>query len=268
MIMRKSLMVSVAAAALLTATGLASAQGMKNDAGAATASPRSDSTATMTKPSAGAAMQKDTAAPGREAAESDTKTGSEPKAATTAQEKGGTKATPQQAQQKSDTKAMPQQAQQKSDSKSSDTRSGTMANDTKSKSMDSKASDSGSKPTDSKASDSGTARPATADSKTGTDTKSSTTTGNAATSATVAPPAEKRTQISAAIKQQKVEEVTNVNFNISVGTRVPASVRFYPVPRTVVEIYPEWRGYDFIFVRGEYIILRPGTHEIVYILEI
>jgi hypothetical protein len=34
-----------------------------------------------------------------------------------------------------------------------------------------------------------------------------------------------------------------------------------------VEIYPEWRGYDFILVRGQYIVLRPHTHEIVYIIE-
>lgn len=93
------------------------------------------------------------------------------------------------------------------------------------------------------------------------------TTGNAATSATAAPPAEKRTQISTAIKQEKVKEVTNVNFNISVGARVPASVHYYPLPARIVEIYPEWRGYDFILVNGRYIILRPDTHEIVYIIE-
>jgi hypothetical protein len=105
----------------------------------------------------------------------------------------------------------------------------------------------------------------TADSKApGSDAK---TTGNAATSATAAPPAEKRTQIVSAIKQEKVEEVTNVNFNISIGTAVPSSVRYHPLPPRIVEIYPEWRGYDFIVVRGKYIILRPQTHEIVYIIE-
>ncbi|MFL6813218.1 MAG: DUF1236 domain-containing protein [Bradyrhizobium sp.] len=92
-------------------------------------------------------------------------------------------------------------------------------------------------------------------------------TGNAATSATAAPPAEKRTQITSAIKQEKVEEVTNVNFNVSVGTAVPAGVRYHPLPSRIVEIYPEWRGYEFIVVHGKYIILRPHTHEIVYIIE-
>jgi len=101
----------------------------------------------------------------------------------------------------------------------------------------------------------------------GTDSKAGATTGNAATSATAAPPAEKRTQIVSAIKTQKVEEVTNVNFNISVGAVVPASVHFHPLPPRIVEIYPEWRGYEFILVRGKYIIVRPQTHEIVYIIE-
>jgi hypothetical protein len=104
----------------------------------------------------------------------------------------------------------------------------------------------------------------TAETKPSSDSK---TTGNAATSATAAPPAEKRTQITSAIKQEKVEEVTNVNFNVSVGTVVPAGVRYHPLPSHVVEIYPEWRGYDFILVRGRYIILRPHTHEIGYIIE-
>jgi hypothetical protein len=58
-----------------------------------------------------------------------------------------------------------------------------------------------------------------------------------------------------------------VNFNISVGAAVPAHVRFYPLPPRIVEIYPEWRGYEVIRVHGRYIIVRPQTHEIVYIIE-
>jgi hypothetical protein len=97
--------------------------------------------------------------------------------------------------------------------------------------------------------------------------KGGTTTGNAATSATAAPPAEKRTQIVSAIKSEKIQETSNVNFNISVGTRVPSSVRFHPLPPRIVEIYPEWRGYQVILVSGRYVIVRPGTYEIVYIIE-
>jgi hypothetical protein len=108
----------------------------------------------------------------------------------------------------------------------------------------------------------------TADNKAGsTATDSKTTTGNAATSATTAPPAEKRTQIASAFKSERIQETTNVNFNISVGATIPSSVRFHPLPARIVEIYPEWRGYEVVYVRGQYIIVRPQTHEIVYIIE-
>jgi hypothetical protein len=213
--MRKTLMVSVAVAALLSLTGLATAQsvnqgGIKGSESPAAASPKGDAAAPMNAPAAKGA---ETAAPGAASKDS----------------------IPQHAQSKPDTKAT---GEMKGDGKSTASDSTTPASkDMKNPSAEMKS---------------------TSDSK---------TTGNAATSATAAPPAEKRTQISSAIKQEKVEEVTNVNFNLSIGTAVPAGVRYHPLPSRIVEIYPEWRGYDFILVHGRYIILRPQTHEIVYIIE-
>ena len=101
------------------------------------------------------------------------------------------------------------------------------------------------------------------------DTKT-TTTGAAASGgagAAAAPPAEKRGQIATAIKQEKIPAVTNVNFNVSIGTRVPSTVRFHPIPSRIVEIYPQWRGYHVIYVNNRYVIVRPNTYEIVYIIE-
>jgi hypothetical protein len=213
--MRKTLMASVAVAALVAATGIATAQGV-NQGGVkespAAASPKGDTAAPMNAPTAKGA---ETTAPGAASKE-----------------------------------AVPH-AQGKPDAKTT----GEMKADGKSK-----ASESTTPTTTSKDMKNPTAetKPSTSDSK---------TTGNAATSATAAPPAEKRAQITSAIKQEKVEEVTNVNFNLSVGTAVPAGVRYHALPSRIVEIYPEWRGYDFILVRGKYIILRPQTHEIVYIIE-
>ena len=126
-------------------------------------------------------------------------------------------------------------------------------NSDKAEGRDSKTGNTNNAQTDSKSGNMNNAQ-----TKSGTDSKSQTTTGNAATSATAAPPAEKRTQIVSAIKSEKIEETTNVNFNISVGTRVPGNVRFHPLPPRIVEIYPEWRGYDVIFVHGRYIIVRPA----------
>ena len=117
------------------------------------------------------------------------------------------------------------------------------------------------------------ATPAPAAGTTAKDSKApaaGTTTGAPASgpaAAAAAPPAEKRTQIVSTIKQEKVQEVTNVNFNITIGAMVPSTVHYYRLPSRIVEIYPEWSGYEFILVRGKYIILRPRTHEIVYIIE-
>jgi hypothetical protein len=69
------------------------------------------------------------------------------------------------------------------------------------------------------------------------------------------------------IREQHVQPLTNVNFSIAVGTRVPRDVRFYPLPREVVTIYPEWRGYEFVLVNSQIIVIDPKTFEIVAILD-
>ncbi|HEY6700402.1 MAG TPA: DUF1236 domain-containing protein [Pseudolabrys sp.] len=77
---------------------------------------------------------------------------------------------------------------------------------------------------------------------------------------------EQRTKITSVIKEQKVERV-NLNVSVTVGTRIPASVHVHPLPQQVIVIYPEWRGYDYILVGDQIVIINPRTHEIVAILE-
>lgn len=103
-----------------------------------------------------------------------------------------------------------------------------------------------------------------ADSRTGSQT--TTTTGQAGAGAKLS--TEQRTKITTVIKSQNVAPVTNVNFNISVGTRVPRDVHFHVLPQEVVTIYPQWRGYKFIRVREEIVIVDPNTYEIVEIIRV
>ena len=77
---------------------------------------------------------------------------------------------------------------------------------------------------------------------------------------------EQRTKITSIIKEQKVERV-NLNVSVSVGARIPTNVRLYPLPQQVIVIYPEWRGYDYILVGDQIVIINPRTHEIVAIVE-
>ena len=78
---------------------------------------------------------------------------------------------------------------------------------------------------------------------------------------------EQRTKITTVIRDQHVAPVNNVNFSISVGTRVPRDVSFHPLPAEVVTIYPEWRGYEFFLVRDQIVVVDPRTLEIVAVLE-
>lgn len=69
------------------------------------------------------------------------------------------------------------------------------------------------------------------------------------------------------IKQQHIAPVTNVNFSVSVGTRVPRDVHFHPVPAEIVTIYPTWRGYNLIMVSNQILIIDPATYEIVAVID-
>jgi hypothetical protein len=261
--MTNRFLISVAAAALIAGTGFANAQGMNREGGAA------GGAATQSAPSSeraapSGAMNHDSG--GMKGAESSGTKGSE-KSGMKAESNEKTPAAKSAQDTRPDTKG------EKSKSLSSENDAAKGGKDMKAEGRDSKSGTTAAEGRDSK---SGTTAAEGRDSKngnmnaqtkTGTDTRSQTTTGNAATSATAAPPAEKRTQIVSAIKSERIEETTNVNFNIAVGATVPGTVRFHPLPARIVEIYPEWRGYDVIFVHGRYIIVRPETHEIVYIIE-
>jgi hypothetical protein len=253
--MKKTLMVSVAVAALWAATGLAMAQGIQQGGAKAespaAASPKGDTAAPMNTPAAKGA---EPATPG-----------AAPKAAV-----------PQHAEGKPDGKTTGDMKADGKSKASDSTAPATTSKDMKNPTAETKSpSDSkttaGEVKTDSKAKASESTTTSkdlkTPTAETKPSTSDSKTVGNAATSATAGPPAEKRTQITSAIKQEKVQEVTNVNFNLSIGTAVPAGVRYHSMPSRIVEIYPEWRGYDFILVQGRYYVLQPRTHEIVFIIE-
>lgn len=100
--------------------------------------------------------------------------------------------------------------------------------------------------------------------QTGTE-RSQTTTGQAGAAAKLS--TEQRTQITSVIREEKVAPVTNVNFNISVGTRIPREgITLHALPSKVVTIYPEWRTYKYVLIRNEIVIINPDTYEIVAVL--
>jgi hypothetical protein len=91
------------------------------------------------------------------------------------------------------------------------------------------------------------------------------------TSTTTTLTTEQKTKIRTTVLQSssapKVSR-SSINFNISVGTVVPRTVRFVSVPSTIVEIHPEWRSYSYFIVDEEIIIIEPSTFKIIAILNV
>jgi hypothetical protein len=75
-----------------------------------------------------------------------------------------------------------------------------------------------------------------------------------------------RTQLSQSFARVNVQPLSHVNFSVSVGTAIPRDVRLHTLPADVVEVVPQYRGYNFVMVRDEIVIVDPATYKIVTVL--
>lgn len=78
---------------------------------------------------------------------------------------------------------------------------------------------------------------------------------------------EQRGELRKALREGHVEPAPNINFSVDLGVRVPREVHLYRLPPRIVEIVPEYEGYEyFVLADGRIIIVDPETLEIVLIL--
>jgi hypothetical protein len=68
------------------------------------------------------------------------------------------------------------------------------------------------------------------------------------------------------VRDRNVARVNSANFAVSVGTRVPRDVHISVLPPEVVTIVPEYRGFEYVLVGDQLLIIDPNTLEIVAIL--
>jgi Protein of unknown function (DUF1236) len=59
---------------------------------------------------------------------------------------------------------------------------------------------------------------------------------------------------------------SNVDFDISVGTHVPRSVHFVTLPDEIVQIVPQYRGFEYFLIEDEIVIVDPRALEIVAVI--
>lgn len=70
------------------------------------------------------------------------------------------------------------------------------------------------------------------------------------------------------IKERAAPRVDHVDFSVSVGTAVPRTVRLAAVPRQIIEIEPEWRGFEYFMIGDRIVIVNPRSLEIVAVLDV
>jgi Protein of unknown function (DUF1236) len=239
--MTNRLMMSVAAAALIAGTGFANAQGTGTERNAPSTEHAAPSTATPTN-------RNDAAHGG--AARSEQKM----------QPPGGMN-------QRADDNMKANSKGERSDEKSAQENNTSNMKSDQPKGMSAQTDEKGAARKDMKAEDRNgnmNAESKGAESKGASESKSQTV-GQAGAGGKLS--GEQRTRISTVIRGQHVQPVTNVNFAISVGTRVPRDVSFHPLPAEVVTYYPEWRGYEFILVNEQIVVVDPRTFEIVAVID-
>jgi len=264
--MSNRFLISVATAALIAGTGFANAQGtgMGRDAGTPGSTTQQSAPSDRGGGASGGTMQRDTGGTtGMKGAETEKSTGAEKNQRADDKMKGGKD---MKAEGKEDRGGMKseQKAEQKSEQKGQTTGQG-MQRDQSTTQRDQTTTQGRDQPSrDQKAQ--GKENRMQTQTQGGAADQSTTTTGQAGAAAKLS--TEQRTQITSVIKEQRVQPVTNVNFSISVGTRVPRDVVFHTLPERVVTIHPEWRRYKFILVKEQIVIVDPNTFEIVAILEV
>lgn len=68
-------------------------------------------------------------------------------------------------------------------------------------------------------------------------------------------------------EHSNVKERTNVDIDISVGRSLPRDWDYYPVPASIIEVVPEYRGYRYVYVEDRYVIVEPDTYEVVTVID-
>lgn len=76
-----------------------------------------------------------------------------------------------------------------------------------------------------------------------------------------------RTQIkNIIVKDRNVARANTANFRVAVGTAVPHDVHVAALPPEVVRVVPEYKGFDYVVVGDQLLIIDPDTMKIVEIL--
>jgi hypothetical protein len=78
---------------------------------------------------------------------------------------------------------------------------------------------------------------------------------------------EQHTKIRDTVRAEKSERLANVPFSTKVGEAIPGTVHLYVLPVSIMEYAPQYRGYEYILVGDEILIVDPRTLRIVAVID-
>jgi hypothetical protein len=78
---------------------------------------------------------------------------------------------------------------------------------------------------------------------------------------------EQHAKIRDTLRVEKSERLTSVPFSTKVGEAIPGTVHLYVLPVSIMEYAPQYRGYEYILVGDEILIVDPRTLRIVAVLD-
>src|SRR5580700_9141699 len=78
---------------------------------------------------------------------------------------------------------------------------------------------------------------------------------------------EQHTKIRDTLRIEKSERLASVPFSTKVGEAIPGTVHLYVLPVSIMEYAPQYRGYEYILVGDEILIVDPRTLRIVAVLD-
>jgi Protein of unknown function (DUF1236) len=70
------------------------------------------------------------------------------------------------------------------------------------------------------------------------------------------------------MKESNLNRATNINISVTVGTRIPRSVRLVALPASIISVVPAYRGYQYVVVDEQICIVDPNTYEIVEVISL
>lgn len=78
--------------------------------------------------------------------------------------------------------------------------------------------------------------------------------------------AEQRQTIYTSISNQKQKETAPPNFQATVGAVVPTSIETQPLPKTIVELLPTLKDYEYAMVANQVLLVDPKNKQVIEII--